>query len=200
MLVVLYTVNIVYICVFVICLCDKLNNPWNVCVCVCGCMHACMYICMHVFIYVRTYVCMPVCQYVCSTYVVVLPAYSGYATKKRGPYRSNITLGSVCWTVTTTNFRAFASCSSIQTFSVRDIPMDVNVKMRLWNLIFTKQKGFSHNCFNCWGGSFKGGSTFPLRHSFFVVWKNVKTGTFFPLEVADVSYIWLFRQSLGARH
>ena len=161
-----------YICVFVICftsycLCDKLNDPWNVCVCVCLCV--CMYVCMHacicVCMYLCTYIHIYVSLYVCSA----LARRSGYAATNRGPYRSNITFGSVCWTVRYTNFPAFASCSSMQTFSIRNTPMEGNAKMRLWRMIFAKKKEFSHNCLNCWGGSFNCGSTLPLRHSFSVV-------------------------------
>jgi len=45
MLLVFYTVNIMYICLFMTCsvsycLCDKLFDTWNVC------MYVCMYVCM----------------------------------------------------------------------------------------------------------------------------------------------------------
>jgi len=44
MLIAFYTVQIVYICVFMTCptsycLSDTLMDPWNVCVCVCVCVY-----------------------------------------------------------------------------------------------------------------------------------------------------------------
>ena len=72
MFVVLYTANIVYICVLMTCsiphcLCDTLmNHAMYVCsyVCVCVCVYVCrgMYICMYVCVYVCMYVC--VCVYI----------------------------------------------------------------------------------------------------------------------------------------
>ena len=48
MLVVFYTVQMVYMCIFMICstfccLCDELKDPWNVSV------YICIYVCMYVY-------------------------------------------------------------------------------------------------------------------------------------------------------
>ena len=43
---------LVYVCVYVGCVCDSENPMVCVCVCVCMCVCVCVYVCMYVCIYI----------------------------------------------------------------------------------------------------------------------------------------------------